>query len=127
VRVGPIVCGQLLALRSTIAGCSGPIAGPSQAALVVVHPWALAGQLESNLDHRAAAVGSLVEGILALEADSPGFAQGSLDPEAGIAVAVEDSHQAVDLDRRMNRKLRAHQAHHETNLGMGLCALKPRQ
>jgi hypothetical protein len=88
VRVGPIVCGQLLALRSTIAGYSGPIAGPSQAALVVVHPWALAGQLEANLDHRAAAVGSLVEGILVLEADSPGFAQGSHDPEAGIAVAV---------------------------------------
>jgi hypothetical protein len=89
----------------------------------VVRPWARVGQREVDLDHRVAAVSSLAEDILVPEADSPDLAESSLDPEAGIDVAVEDGHLAVGFDHKRNPKLHAQQAHHETNPGLGLCAL----
>lgn len=115
VRVGPIVCDLLLALRNTIAGCSGPIAGPSLAALAVVHPWARVDQPEVDPDHTAAVVGDPVEDSSVPVEDSP-------DPGAGIAVAGEGSHQVVDLDRT-NRKLHDRQAHHEMRPWLGLYVL----
>jgi hypothetical protein len=88
----PIVCAQLLALRSTIAGCSDPTAGPSLVALGVVHPLARAGLQEVVLDHRDV-VAVAVAGIPGPGVDTVGSGQGSPDPEAGIAVAEEPDHQ----------------------------------
>jgi hypothetical protein len=100
-QVDPIVYDQSLALRSTIAGCFDPIVESSQEALEVVRPLVLVGQQEAAHDHKAAVVGSLVEGSLDFEVGIPG-------PGVDTAAAGEGSHLVVYLGRRKSLKHHAH-------------------
>jgi hypothetical protein len=117
-REDPTACGRLLVLRSTIADCSGPIAGSSQAALGVVHPWVRVGRRVVDPDRSVAVVDSLGPGV-----DSHGFVEGSLDPEEGTAVAGEDNLlQKADLGRRTNlKRLDLREQHLRVRREMNLC------
>jgi hypothetical protein len=102
VRGDPIVCGRLLARRSTSADCLGPIVGSSPVAWEEVLPLAPEVQRGLGPGRRVAVVGSLVGpevGSLGLEEGIAG-----VDPGEGIVGAAG----VVRLGRRMSLKLRGH-------------------
>jgi hypothetical protein len=109
-REDPIVCAQSLALRSTIAGCSGPTAAPSPVALAAVHPLAQAG-LREVVPGRKVVVAVAAADTPGPGVDTVGSGEGSPGLEAGIVVAEEHDHQLALLVRRMNPK---HHDHHVT-------------
>lgn len=131
VQVDPTVCGQWLARRSTIAGCSDPTVAPSRAALAVVHPLGREDLRVVVLGRMDFVAGSLAGGNLGpgvgipdLEVDTVAAGEDSLDPEGDTAVAGEEVLQLAELGRRRNLMLHEwHLVQHETSPWMDLCAL----
>lgn len=132
-REDPIGYAQLLVRGSTSAGCFGPIAEPSLAALAAEHRKELVGLREAGLARRAAAARTeVVAGGNRPAVGDSHPAEGDIDrslveedigPEEDVAV-VEDLQPEGHLDCKMNQRHRVLHGWHRL-VHQSLCVLGP--